>query len=97
MDSISGDHLGPALEAAGYQAIKLMAIDDQRPFVREWARTIMRNEKAAKYVSGWAVHWYTDFLGFAGDLDDTHEFFPDKFIMYTEACTGNFFLNVVSK
>ena len=85
-----GDYLGPALEEAGYAGIKLITIDDQRPFIRQWSRIIMSNPKAAKYVSGFGVHWYTDFLGFAEDLDDTHEFFPDKFIMYTEACTGSF-------
>jgi glucosylceramidase len=41
-----GDNLGPSLEQAGYEAIKLMAIDDQRPFIREWSRTIMSNPKA---------------------------------------------------
>ena len=83
-----GDYLGPTLDKAGYSGIKLMTFDDQRFFLQEWSKTFMSNPKAAKYVSGWAVHWYTDFLGFAEDLDRTHEAYPDKFILYSESCVG---------
>ena len=83
------DHLGPALHAAGFGDVKLMALDDQRPFLQVWAQTVMANPRAAEYVSGWAVHWYTDFLGFADTMDRTNAEFPDKFIFYTEACTGS--------
>lgn len=82
------EHLGPALHASGYESIKLMALDDQRPFLRAWAETIMANPKSAEYVSGWAVHWYVDFLGFQDTMDQTNALFPDKFIFYTEACAG---------
>ena len=41
-----------------------------------------------RYVDGWAVHWYTDFLGLPGVLDYVHDQYPDKFILFTEACTG---------
>jgi len=67
-----------------------MAMDDQRPFLQAWAETVMANPKAAEYVSGWAVHWYTDFLGLADTMDRTNAEFPDKFILYTEACTGSY-------
>ena len=37
-------------------------------------------------VSGVGVHWYVDDLGFAFALDQFNEGFPEKFILYTEAC-----------
>jgi hypothetical protein len=45
---------------------------------------------AAKYVSGIAVHWYEDFVTPALALSSTHQKFPDKFILATEACAGSF-------
>ncbi len=43
-----------------------------------------------KYVDGIAVHWYTDrWFPFPEALDIVHEEYPDKFILYSEACTGN--------
>jgi len=43
---------------------------------------------AARYVSGVAVHWYTDWLVPASVLDRTHKLYPDVPILYTESCTG---------
>ena len=57
-----GQHLGPSLEAAGYEDIQVMAFDDQRPLLSGWANDIMEDADAARYVDGWAVHWYVDFL-----------------------------------
>jgi len=85
-----GQHLGPSLAAGGYEDIKVMAFDDQRPLLYGWANEIMEDTDAAKYVDGWAVHWYVDFLGGPGVLDSVHEKFPDKFILFSEACTGSY-------
>merc|ERR1719285_1333709 len=85
-----GGYLGPALQAAGYDNLTLMAHDDQRPLLPGWAAVIMEDTKAAQYVDGWAVHWYTDFLGGAGFLDEVNHQYPEKFLLYTEACTGSF-------
>ena len=83
-----GKNLGPTLMANGYDHLKLMAFDDQRPLLFGWSHDIMADEDASQFVDGWAVHWYTDFLGLPGVLDYVHDQFPDKFIMFTEACTG---------
>merc|ERR1711970_1155041 len=85
-----GQHLGPSLDAAGFEGIKIMAFDDQRPLLSGWANNIMEDADAARYVAGWAVHWYTDFLGGPGVLDTVHENYPDKFILFSEACTGSY-------
>ena len=80
------NNLGPALESAGYSDIKLMMFDDQRLLAPKWAREVFADEKALKYVSGIAVHWYADDFGLPFALDQCHNEFPDKFILYTEAC-----------
>jgi len=49
---------------------------------------LMSDEEAAKYVDGIAVHWYLDTLFPPSLLDRTHNNFPDKFILATEACVG---------
>lgn len=41
MDFIKQD-LGPALHKGGYDNIKLMIFDDQRPYVELWARTVSK-------------------------------------------------------
>ena len=83
------ENLGPSLEAAGYSDVKLMIHDDQRPLVPKWAREVFSDERALKYVAGIGIHWYADEIvtvPFA--LDQAHEEYPDKFLLYTEACTG---------
>nr|XP_050045334.1 lysosomal acid glucosylceramidase-like isoform X1 [Dermacentor andersoni] len=82
--------LGPALADAGYGAgkLKLMMFDDNRLGIRLWARTVLGDPEAAKYVQGVAVHAYSDGLVGPGVLDKVHANYPDKFILPTEACTG---------
>ena len=67
-----------------------MILDDQRPLVPKWAREVFSDERALKYIQGIGIHWYADEIfqvPFA--LDQAHEEFPDKFLLYTEACTGD--------
>ena len=80
--------MGPTLEVEGYSYLKLMILDDQRPLIPKWPREIFEygHGKGSQYVSGVGVHWYVDDLGLAFALDQFHEEFPDKFILYTEAC-----------
>ncbi|XP_014678234.1 PREDICTED: glucosylceramidase-like [Priapulus caudatus] len=87
-DFIASD-LGPALAAGGYGKLKLMILDDQRLMLPQWARVVLSDPEAAKFVSGIAVHWYIDFLVPVSILSDTHKEFPDTFILATEACNGD--------
>ncbi|CAN8029207.1 unnamed protein product, partial [Ixodes persulcatus] len=49
---------------------------------------VLGDPEAAKFVQGVAVHWYAnDYMG-PWVLDKTHNNFPDKFILATEACEG---------
>ncbi|XP_069690966.1 lysosomal acid glucosylceramidase-like [Periplaneta americana] len=81
------NYFGPTLHKSGYGNLKLMILDDQRVFLPLWP-TIMMNEEAKKFVSGIAVHFYTDIfpISQASLLSDTHDKFPDLFILNTEAC-----------
>jgi glucosylceramidase len=38
-----------------------------------------------QYIDGIAIHWYTDDIFPAYLLSETHEHFPEKFILATEA------------
>ncbi|WKY04174.1 hypothetical protein Q1695_005281 [Nippostrongylus brasiliensis] len=81
--------LGPALKSRSYtKNIKLMINDDQRITLPEWADTVLNDTEAAKYVSGIAIHWYTDKMKPASVLTTTHDRHPNHFILGTEACTG---------
>ncbi|XP_023343121.1 glucosylceramidase [Eurytemora carolleeae] len=71
-----------------YADVILMALDDQRPFIRAWAETVMENPKAAQFVSGWAVHWYVDFLGFL-----VSENFRKVIFLGTKGCEKAVFKN----
>lgn len=48
----------------------------------------LQDPDAARYVSGVAVHWYADTQVGPKVLDEIHDSFPDKFLLYSEACTG---------
>lgn len=79
--------LGPALVANGFGNVKLMILDDQRIFLPYWPEIVLSDPEAAKYVSGIAVHWYTDLLIPTTALDLTYtKFGKDYFILNTEAC-----------
>ena len=85
-DFIKSD-LGPALQENGYGDVKLMILDDQRIFLPSWAQVVLSDADASKYVSGIGVHWYwNSFIG-PNALTDTHNFYPSKFILATEACS----------
>lgn len=84
------ENLGPALKANGYDDLKLMTCNDQRDVLPAWPLEILGNDSDAfSYVDGIAVHWYMDMIFGPRGLQETHNFFPDKFILYTEACAGS--------
>ncbi|XP_063230493.1 lysosomal acid glucosylceramidase-like [Bacillus rossius redtenbacheri] len=79
-------HLGPTLHKGGYDYLKLMILDDNRLVLPKWAETVLGKKTARDYVSGVAVHFYADAYFSPSILNQTHNEFPDKFILYTEAC-----------
>ncbi|XP_033321048.2 putative glucosylceramidase 3 [Megalopta genalis] len=83
-----GNYLGPRLAASKFNDTLILALDDQRIFLPWYIQKLFDNSKAKQYTAGTAVHFYADFLWPASVLTDTHNDFPDKFILMTEACTG---------
>ncbi|KAG0714332.1 Glucosylceramidase [Chionoecetes opilio] len=84
-DWIKGN-FGPALHNAGLEHLKLYVGDDNRDRIDFYSRTILQDPEASRYVSGVAVHWYTDPDTPPASLTHAHLLFPDKDILYTEAC-----------
>ena len=93
-DFIASD-LGPTLKKAGYgiDKLKLMIMDDQRTFIKQWADTVLKDNASAQYVSGIAFHWYANLLSPVEDLDRVNAKYPDYFLLSTEACEGTTLTN----
>lgn len=79
-------YLRPALDRAGYKDMKIMIWDYNKERVYERARDSFQVPGAENDIWGIAFHWYS------GDhfsaLDMTHERFPDKPLLLTEAGLG---------
>lgn len=82
-------YLGPTLRDRGHGDVKIIIGDDQRLLLPDWAGVILNDTDANKFVSGIGIHWYTNMIASVAKLDQTHEQFPGKFIMGTEACSGS--------
>ncbi|XP_054836767.1 lysosomal acid glucosylceramidase-like [Eublepharis macularius] len=81
--------LGPALANSEHKDVHLVIHDDLRINLPNWAKVVLGNSSAAKYVSGIGVHWYLDTTIPAQlTLGATHDLFPDYFLLYTESCNG---------
>ncbi|MEI6603480.1 MAG: glycoside hydrolase family 30 protein [Clostridia bacterium] len=78
------DYLGPALKENNLEDIKIIVWDHNKERVFERAKVYYSDPEAAKYIWGTGFHWYS------GDhfenLQLTHEFFPDKKLLFTEGC-----------
>ncbi|XP_056630143.1 lysosomal acid glucosylceramidase-like [Diorhabda sublineata] len=82
------ENLGPTMRSSDHSDIKIMANDDSIMSLPSLIEQLFSDEQVKKYVDGTAVHWYMDNLINANVLNETHNEFPDKFILYTEACNG---------
>ncbi|KAG7202136.1 hypothetical protein KM043_015822 [Ampulex compressa] len=83
------NYLWPAMQEAGFKDIKILIGDlASRSGLLDWAKQVMGDEKARKVVAGSAVHWYYDNITSPDVLTETKEMFPEKIILYTEACSG---------
>lgn len=78
------NYLGPALRKSKH-SVKVITLDDERPFITWWMDTIMSNKKVADYIDGVAVHWYFDGYVSPEMIDIVHNKYPDKFVIYTES------------
>jgi glucosylceramidase len=79
------DHLGPTLEQAGLLGnVKVLIWDHNRDLLYDRARVVYDDPQAARYVWGAAFHWYVG--DNFGNVQLTHDAFPDKQLLFTEGC-----------
>ncbi|KAF7392932.1 hypothetical protein HZH66_008765 [Vespula vulgaris] len=83
------NNLGPTLARSEYNETIILVLDDQRFYLIEFLDFILSNKKAYDYIHGIAVHWYTDDFVSPSLLDITHDKYPNKFLLLTEACVGS--------
>ncbi len=78
------DHLGPALDHAGFKDVKLLGWDHNRDRLEARAKALFGDPASAKYFWGAALHWYVseDFAA----ASRVHAAFPEKRILFTEGC-----------
>jgi glucosylceramidase len=82
------NYVFPILSKAGYDPVYI-AYDDERNNLQWYVDDMFSNEKADKLYTGISVHWYEDTEVSPMILTETHDKYPNKFIMMTEACFGN--------
>jgi glucosylceramidase len=78
------DHLGPLLQKYEFGHINLIILDYNRNLLMDWAKTVLSDPEAARYVWGAGVHWYRneDFKS----MSNFHYTYPDKHLLFTEGC-----------
>ncbi|XP_076179658.1 lysosomal acid glucosylceramidase-like [Ptiloglossa arizonensis] len=77
-----GSFLGPTLASATKTVV--LALDDDKGLLPDFVEPLFENENASKYTVGTGVHWYFHNKPITV-LDQTHEEFPEKFLLMTEA------------
>lgn len=81
------NHLGPKLEANGYQAVNILGYDQNRDGLKEWVDVMYQNEATSKYYAGTAIHWYeSTYDFFPKALQYAHNKAPNKYLIETEGC-----------
>ncbi|XP_078108976.1 lysosomal acid glucosylceramidase [Sander vitreus] len=81
--------LGPALHASSHPRTHVLILDDSRLLLPHWAKVVLNDIHAGRYIHGVAVHWYMDSLVPAEiSLGVTHHLYPEYYLFGTEACSG---------
>ncbi|XP_017875584.1 glucosylceramidase-like [Ceratina calcarata] len=83
------NNLGPTLANSTYNNTQILAIDDQRIVLPSAVQQMFDVPGVEDYIAGIAVHWYDDSFVPPDVLDQTHNDFPNKFILMNEACAGS--------
>nr|XP_046254334.1 lysosomal acid glucosylceramidase isoform X3 [Scatophagus argus] len=81
--------LGPALHASAHPHTHVLILDDNRLLLPHWAKVVLNDIQAGRYIHGVAVHWYMDsFVPAEISLGVTHHLYPEYYLFGTEACSG---------
>lgn len=82
------NNLGPSLTKSQHNKTMILTLDDQKFYLLSSIDQIFKNKEVEKFVSGIAFHFYTDIIIPASVLSKTHDKYPEKFLLMTEACEG---------
>lgn len=82
------NHLSPCLKRNNFEHIKIFTIDENRLALPDWTDRMFQHKKVRDTVAGVALHYYFDEIIGPDNLDEIKRLFPEKSIIYTEACTG---------
>jgi glucosylceramidase len=88
--------LGPTLSSSGLGNKKIIVWDHNRDLIVQRANEILSDKEAAKYIWGTGFHWYEDLSGGNEQFENiqiVNEAYPNKNLLFTEGCIGNFNLN----
>ena len=91
--------LGPTLHKSGMENKKVIVWDHNRDLMVQRANEIFGDKDAAKYVWGTGFHWYENWAGGKQQFENVqrvNEAFPDKKLMFTEGCIGDFDINEIN-
>ncbi|XP_034030614.1 lysosomal acid glucosylceramidase [Thalassophryne amazonica] len=81
--------LGPALQDSSFPNTHVILLDDNRLLLPYWAKVVLSDVHAGRYIYGIGVHWYLDnFIPPELSLGVTHHLFPEYYLIGTEACAG---------
>jgi len=83
-----GDHLGPALKAAGLSDKKVIVWDHNRDLLPQRAGAILSDPKARSYIWGVGYHWYETWAKgepMHRNLAAVHEAYPEVPLLLTES------------
>ncbi|XP_048881247.1 lysosomal acid glucosylceramidase [Brienomyrus brachyistius] len=81
--------LGPAIARSQHTKINILLLDDERALLPHWAKVVLSDIQASRYIHGIGVHWYWDpAIPAEISLSTTHHLFPGYYLFGTEACAG---------
>ncbi|XP_066590682.1 lysosomal acid glucosylceramidase-like isoform X2 [Prorops nasuta] len=83
------ENLGPTLASSKFNATLILALDDQRFMLPWYINLLFENTKAMNYIDGIAIHFYYDKIISPKAMERTHNKYPNKFLIITEACAGD--------
>lgn len=84
------EYLSPTLKRKGFGDIKIFIGEDNRLILPDWPKTVFQDERARNIISGITLHFYFDNVIMPHNLNEIKQLFPEKPIIYTEACNGVF-------
>src|ERR1019366_956350 len=89
------NHLGPALQKAGFGDKKIIIWDHNRSLMYQRASVVLDDPAAAQYVWGVGFHWYV------GDnfenVKRVKEAYPQTHLLFTEGCHGSYDINKINE